>query len=179
MRHGLRPASKHHPRPAAIIGNLLKDFGGVRLPAPTGVATTELWVRWLALKGAPRDVGARVCVSSNRFPGLAFMIILAPLGLVSCGGHASVARSQQCREPIVLSLSPGVGHSPRVVDDVADDAGVKLEYMRSTTPNLFVYGLSARGADPGCAKALSRLREDSRVRFAEPERRRASYGFDP
>jgi len=58
-----------------------------------------------------------------------------------------------------------------------EDANVSLEYVRSTSPTLFVYSLSARGADPGCRNALSRLRQDSHVRFVEPESRRVR-GFE-
>jgi hypothetical protein len=43
---------------------------------------------------------------------------------------------------------------------------------------LFVYSLSAKGRDPGCTHALSRLRQDSRVRFAEPDLRRTVNGFN-
>jgi hypothetical protein len=59
-----------------------------------------------------------------------------------------------------------------------DDADVKLEYVRSTSPTLFVYSLSAGGVDPGCRGALSRLRQDSQVRFVEPNSRRTVRGFE-
>ena len=77
----------------------------------------------------------------------------------------------------MLSLAPGVGRTDRVIEGLEDDAGVRLEYQRSTSPNLFVYSLSARGKDPGCRGALSRLRLDSRVRFAEPDSRRTVHGL--
>jgi hypothetical protein len=77
----------------------------------------------------------------------------------------------------VLSLSPGVGRTERVMDRLQDDADVSLDYQRTTSPTLFVYELSARGKDPGCRSALSRLRQDSRVRFAEPDRRRTVHGL--
>jgi hypothetical protein len=78
----------------------------------------------------------------------------------------------------MLSLAPGVNRTGREMDRLEDDAGVKLEYVRSATPTLFVYTLSARGADPGCKSALSRLRQDSHVRFAEPDSRRTVQGFE-
>jgi hypothetical protein len=105
------------------------------------------------------------------------VVALAPLGFVSCGGQPNVARAEQCREQIVLSLSPGVGRTDRVMDGLEDDAEVRLEYLRSSSPNLFVYSLSADGRDPGCQGALSRLRRDSRVRFAEPDSRRTVHGL--
>ena len=117
---------------------------------------------------------------SNRLHG-AFLVSLVAcvtsLSLVSCGGRANVARAEQCREQITLSLSPGVGHTERVVEGIEEDAKVRLEYLRTTSPTLFVYTLSARGRDPGCTQALARMRQDSRVRFAEPDSRRTVHGL--
>jgi hypothetical protein len=76
-----------------------------------------------------------------------------------------------------LSLAPGVGRTDRVMDRLEDDANVRLEYVRSSSPTLFVYSLSARGKDPGCRGALSRLRQDSQVRFAELDGRRTVRGL--
>lgn len=121
-------------------------------------------------------VGARVSLHSTRVA--CFVLIgLASLALASCGGNTNVAREDQCRQQVVLSLSPGVLRTDRVMDRLADDAKVELEYVRSTSPTLFVYSLSARGSDPGCRGALSRLRQDSHVRFVEPDGRR-SRGFE-
>jgi hypothetical protein len=106
------------------------------------------------------------------------LVSLSQLALVSCGGTKAIARDEQCREQVVLSLAPGVIRTDRVVDRLEDEASVKLEYVRSTTPTLFVYSLSTRGADPGCRSALSRLRQDSLVRFVEREDRRTARGFE-
>jgi hypothetical protein len=121
---------------------------------------------------------------STRLPGNAKKAILtvlaismAPLLLAACGGNSNIARAEQCREQITLSLSPGVFRTDRVEDRLQDDADVNLTFLRSTSPTLFVYELSARGKDPGCRSALTRLRQDSRVRFAEPDRRRTVNGF--
>jgi hypothetical protein len=100
-----------------------------------------------------------------------------PLTLVSCGGISNVARAEQCREQIMLSLAPGVARTDRVIEGLEEDASVQLEYLRSASPNLFVYSLSSREKDPGCTSALSRLRQNSRVRFAEPDQRRAAHGI--
>jgi hypothetical protein len=117
---------------------------------------------------------------SNRLPG-AFLVslvsIVLPLSLAACGGRTKVARSEQCHEQIVLSLAPGVGHTERVIEGIEDEAEVRLEYLRTTSPTLFVYTLSARGRDPGCTLALARMRRDSHVRFAEPEQRRTVHGL--
>jgi hypothetical protein len=106
------------------------------------------------------------------------LVVAAPLVLASCGGRNNLAANERCHEQIVVSLAPGVMRTDRVEDRLQDDAEVKLEYLRSTSPTLFVYSLSAKGRDPGCTHALSRLRQDSRVRFAEPDLRRTVNGFN-
>lgn len=105
------------------------------------------------------------------------VLAMAPLVLAACGGNSNIARAEQCREQITLSLSPGVFRTDRVEDGLQDNAEVNLSYLRSSGPTLHVYELSARGKDPGCRSALTRLRQDSRVRFAEPDRRRTVHGF--
>jgi hypothetical protein len=106
------------------------------------------------------------------------LICLSPLALVSCGGTKNIAREDRCREQVVLSLAPGVVRTDRVMGRLEDDAEVKLEYVRSTSPTLFVYSLSTRAVDPGCRRALSRLRQDSHVRFVELDGRRTVRGFE-
>ncbi len=98
-------------------------------------------------------------------------------GLVACGSTPKVARIDQCHEQITLSLAPGVVRTDRVIDGLQDGADVRLEYVRSSSPNLFVYSLSTPVKDPGCTQALSRLRQDSHVRFVEPDYRRTVHGF--
>jgi hypothetical protein len=110
------------------------------------------------------------------FARAALVVGFAPLVLVSCGGNSNIAREQQCKEQIVLSLAPGVLRTDRVMDRLADDTEVELEYLRSASPTLFVYSLSSRAKDPGCQSALARLRQDSQVRFAEPDGRRTARG---
>jgi hypothetical protein len=105
------------------------------------------------------------------------VVSLAPLLLSACGGNSNIARAEQCREQITLSLAPGVFRTGRVENALQDDADVTLHFLRTAGPTLHVYELSARGKDPGCRSALTRLRQDSRVRFAEPDRRRTVHGF--
>jgi hypothetical protein len=114
---------------------------------------------------------------STRLACFAF-ISLGTVALASCGGNKNIAREDQCREQVVLSLAPGVLRTGREVDRLEDGANVKLEYVRSSSPTLFVYSLSTRGVDPGCRKALSRLRQDSHVRFVELDGRRTVQGFE-
>lgn len=102
---------------------------------------------------------------------------LVVLLVSACGGHAPVSRAGgQCDQQITLSLAPGFQRSDKVMDDLSDGAGVRLDYLRSASPNLFVYRISSKRKDPGCTQSLARLRQDSRVRFAEPDARR--YVFD-
>jgi hypothetical protein len=116
-------------------------------------------------------------ITLRRFTILAFVLALVPLTLASCGGQPNIPLAETCHEQIMLSLAPGVGRTDRVMDGIEDDANVRLEYLRSAGPTLFVYKLSTRGRDPGCLSALSRLRQDSRVRFAESDRHRAVHGL--
>ena len=74
-----------------------------------------------------------------------------------------------------MSFNPGVRCTEDLAEDLADRANGRLEYVRASTPNLFVYTLTSRAKDPGCTQALTRLRMDSRVRFAEPDARRSHY----
>jgi hypothetical protein len=140
-----------------------------RLPLPTGIAEAELSI------SCPAHTGA--VLHSTRVGCLA-LVVLGSLTLASCGGNKVIAREDQCREQVVLSLAPGVGRTDRVMGRLEDDANVKLEYVRSTSPTLFVYTLSTRLADPGCRTAMSRLRQDSHVRFVELDGRRTVRGFE-
>jgi hypothetical protein len=116
-------------------------------------------------------------VDSTRLASF-LLLVVASFVVASCGGQKNIAANEKCHEQIVVSLSPGVMRTDRVEDGLQDDAKVKLEYLRSTSPTLFVYSLSAKGRDPGCKLALVRLRQDSRVRFAEPDLRRTVNGFN-
>ena len=112
-----------------------------------------------------------------RFVVRAVLLPLAPFVLSACGSQPKIPLAERCNEQIMLSLSPGVGRTDRVMEGLEEDARVHLEFLRSAGPTLHVYTLTAKGRDPGCVSALSRLRQESNVRFAEPERRRAIHGF--
>jgi hypothetical protein len=102
---------------------------------------------------------------------------LAPLAFAACGGgHANISRAAGgCSEQIILSLAPGFARTDKIIGELSRGADVQLEYLRSASPNLFVYRLTSKGRDPGCKNALARLREDSRVRFAEPDAHRSHF----
>ena len=110
---------------------------------------------------------------SARVVSLATLVFLA---LQACGGTPPVSRAAgQCSEQIVLSFNPGVRRTNDLAEEMADRIDARLEFLRASSPNLFVYSLTSRAKDPGCTHALARLRMDSRVRFAEPDARRAHY----
>jgi hypothetical protein len=114
---------------------------------------------------------------STRVACLVF-VSLGSFALASCGSNKTLAREDQCREQVILSLAPGVLRTDREMDRLEDNSDVKLEFVRSTGPTLFVYSLSTRRADPGCRSAMSRLRQDSHVRFVELDGRRTVRGFE-
>jgi len=102
--------------------------------------------------------------------------LLVGFAIPGCGSAPPVSRAAgQCSEQIVMSFNPGVRRTEDLAEDLADRANGRLEYVRASTPNLFVYTLTSRAKDPGCTQALTRLRMDSRVRFAEPDARRSHY----
>jgi hypothetical protein len=144
---------------------------------PTGLHRRNFRYCVWHIQEPPRQAGARVNLRSTRLARFV-LITLTPLALVSCGGNKNIAREDQCREQVVLSLSPGVLRTGREMDRLEDGADVKLKYVRSSSPTLFVYSLSASGRDPGCRSALSRLRQDSHVRFVEPSDHRTVRGFE-
>jgi len=101
---------------------------------------------------------------------------VVPLVLSACGGHTNVSRADGgCSEQIILSLAPGFGRTDKVIGDISHEAKVRLEYLRSASPTLHVFSLSAKGRDPQCHDALARLRQDSHVRIAELDARRSHY----
>ena len=111
-----------------------------------------------------------------RFP-LLLLAALAPVALSACAGHTTVSdEASRCNEQITLSLAPGFDRTDKVIKELSRGADVRLDYLRSASPNLHVYRISSKGNDPQCVNALARLRQDSRVRFAEPDVRRTTFG---
>jgi hypothetical protein len=70
-----------------------------------------------------------------------------------------------------VAFSQPVGAPPEAsfVKDIELAAHARLTYVRSITPELHVFVMSA---DSGCDAALGRLRSDSRVRSADIDARR-------
>lgn len=102
--------------------------------------------------------------------------LLATFCVAACGGHTPVlSAGERCHEQITLSLAPGVLRTDRVMNDVSRGADIDLKYVRSVSTNLHVFMLTADGRDPQCHNALTRLRQDSHVRFAEPDGHRTAF----
>ncbi len=118
---------------------------------------------------AGRQSARLFCVSAS-------FTLFASLAVAGCGSNPQVSRAAgQCSEQIVMSFNPGVRRTDDLADELADRVKGHLEYLRASSPNLFVYNLTSKAKDPGCTQALARLRMDSRVRFAEPDARRSHY----
>jgi hypothetical protein len=96
--------------------------------------------------------------------------------LSACAGHTNVSELDRCNEQITLSLAPGFDRTDKVIKELSRGADVRLDYLRSASQNLHVYHISSDRKDPQCVNALARLRQDSRVRFAEPDVRRTTFG---
>jgi hypothetical protein len=115
-------------------------------------------------------------VVTGRFLSFTAAVLAASAAVSACGGQSYLSRADGgCNEQIVLSLAPGFGRTEKVMDELSRAAGVRLEYLRSASPTLHVFMLSARGRDPQCHDALARLRQDSHVRFAELDSRRMPH----
>jgi hypothetical protein len=102
--------------------------------------------------------------------------LLATFCVAACGGHTPVlSADERCHEQITLSLAPGVLRTDRVMNKVSRNSDVDLDYLRSVSTNLHVFMLTADGRDPQCHDALTRLRQNSLVRFAEPDGHRTAF----
>lgn len=127
--------------------------------------------------GAASAARSGVNVYGSRLRSLT-LAALAPLVFMSCACNADVADAPgECHEQIILSLAPGYTRTDQMTEALSRDADVHLEYLRSASPTLFVFRLTASGEDSGCTNALARLRQDSRVRFVELDVRRTRHGL--
>lgn len=91
------------------------------------------------------------------------------LALTACAARAD------CSLQVIVSFSQDVQSPPGAtfVKDLSRAARVELNYVRSVTPSLHVFVLEAADADdPGCGRALGRLRSDPRVRSVDIDARR-------
>jgi hypothetical protein len=90
---------------------------------------------------------------------------------------ASVTASgARCTLRVIVSFAQVGAPTPpeaSFLQALSSAARVELTYVRSLTPALHVFVLSAAGADdPDCQQALGRLRSDPHVRSADTDQRR-------
>jgi len=115
---------------------------------------------------------------------------LSSFSLVACSVHApsrplaapAESKSPQpvrCSLRVIVAFSQEFSTSPdsAFLKDVERTARVGLSYIRSVTPALHVFTLTASDAgDPSCERALARLRAEPRVRSADIDARRQIQG---
>lgn len=79
--------------------------------------------------------------------------------------------------PVLVTFIPGIAQppSPDLVSDLALRAHIRLEFVRSIWGDLDAFKLSVDGPDPGCRNALERLRQDARIRSADPDQQRRHH----
>lgn len=104
--------------------------------------------------------------------------LLAAIPLAPRAGSAvppaAHVRHGDCESRVILTFPADRGSHPdtALVADIARTARVRLEFLRSAGPGLYVFALAAPGDDPDCRRAIARLRDDSRVRSVDLDRRR-------
>ena len=62
-------------------------------------------------------------------------VLIDPDRAPSDAPHSVVESIGQCAEQIVLSLSPGIDRTDKVIKQLSRAADVRLEYLRSSSPN--------------------------------------------
>jgi len=98
-----------------------------------------------------------------------------PSAAAERAGNPADAAQSTCSTQVIVSLAPGTRNPPEddLVKDIGRKAGVNLVYLRSVTPELLVFSLTAAGDD--CDRAVGRLRSDPRVRSVDIDRRRQHH----
>ena len=98
------------------------------------------------------------------------------LVLLSCATAACAQPRDDAGEPggcsvqaiVALQVDP----VPSLVADLDRASGARLELVRTMTPNLHLFSLTAPGAEAECVAAIERLRRDPRVRSVDIDQRR-------
>jgi hypothetical protein len=87
---------------------------------------------------------------------------------------AEAAPAAGCRVRVILGLVEAMPPPPddAWVQELAAANGVQLRFLRAITPRLYVFRMTAAGADGACDAAMARLRGDSRLRSAQIDQRR-------
>jgi hypothetical protein len=87
---------------------------------------------------------------------------------------AEAAPAAGCQVRVILGLVKAMPPPPddAWVKELAAANGVELRYLRAITPRLYVFRMTAAGADGACDAAIARLRGDARLRSAQIDQRR-------
>ncbi len=98
------------------------------------------------------------------------------LALLCCAAGACAQPRNDVREPADCSVQAIVAlqqdPAPSLVADLGRASGARLELVRTMTPNLHLFSVSAPGAEAECMAAIERLRRDPRVRSVDLDQRR-------
>ena len=89
-------------------------------------------------------------------------------------GDAPVAEMQRCTAQVIVTLAavPTIEPDQALIADLSRVANVQIAYLRSISPGVQVYSLSAEDAEARCTNAIERLRKDARVRSIDLDQRR-------
>jgi hypothetical protein len=113
------------------------------------------------------------------------LVVLAPLTLAACMGPKSDPqfppvsdRSTRCATRIIVTFSEPLPAEPddKLVEELARAVEGSMKYVTSVAPDVFVFTLGTREADPECEDAMERLRRHPRVRAVEPDIRMRHHG---
>jgi hypothetical protein len=93
-------------------------------------------------------------------------------------GSAADGKMQRCTAQVIVTLAavPTVEPDPALIADLSRVAQVQITYLRSISPGIQVYTLSAEDAEARCNNAIERLRQDARIRSIDLDQRRSPQG---
>jgi len=84
------------------------------------------------------------------------------------------AQVDSCSTEVIVAFSKDQGSRPidALVSDLAATDRVRLTFLRTVGPGLYLFSLQA--SERGCGHAIERLRRDARVRSVDLNRRRTA-----
>ncbi|HUN73516.1 MAG TPA: hypothetical protein VMU40_03275 [Steroidobacteraceae bacterium] len=84
------------------------------------------------------------------------------------------AQVDSCSTQVIVGFSKDHGSRPpaRFVSDLASSDRVRLRFLRTVGPGLYLFSL--RASEQDCSHAIERLRRDARVRSVDLNRRRTA-----
>lgn len=87
---------------------------------------------------------------------------------------AATPQHGDCSSGVIVTFIAGITQPPTtdLVNDLAQRAQVRLQFVRRIWGELDAFKLSVDEADPDCRNALERLRQDARIRSADLDSQR-------